>query len=188
MINVRIISNKLANPVDKEFESLELANKWIEKHTKLGSWGLPDTWVDVQTKEETANFPLCREIVRETTVSGKIVDKEVIYSCLLKGDYTVELTTILYDDSELNIAKFREKRDALLAKSDKYMLSDYPIQAKLRQLIKEYREYLRDCPKNVTKDNVEQVKIQTFKEYIQFKHGDIVDSDTRKHYKAFTGL
>lgn len=188
MIKVKVTGSKFSTPIEKDFNSKEDAEKWIQKHSNLGSWGNPDTWIDIQNKEDTANFPLCREIIRETTVSGKIVDKEVIYSCLLKGDYTVELTTILYDDFELNLSKFREKRDALLAKSDKYMLADYPIQAKLRQLIKEYREYLRDCPKEMTKDNVELVKIKTFKEYVQFKHGDIVDSDTRKHYKAFYGL
>jgi ADP-ribose pyrophosphatase YjhB (NUDIX family) len=194
MINVRIISSKLANPVEKEFESLDLANKWIEKHTKLGSWGLPDTWVDVQTKEECTNYDLCREIVRETLVSGKIVEKEVIYSCLKKGDFTTEITTILYDDTELKLSQYREKRDKLLAKSDKYMLSDYPIQAKLRQLIKDYREYLRNCTDTIksvpdlSKISIDTLKLMTFKEYIEFKHGDIVDSETRRAYKSFTGL
>lgn len=45
---------------------------------------------------------------------------------------------------ELQKAQIRSKRDNLLQKTDKFMISDYPISEDERQKIKLYREYLRD--------------------------------------------
>ena len=45
---------------------------------------------------------------------------------------------------ELQKAQIRSKRDSLLQKTDKFMISDYPISEDERQKIKLYREYLRD--------------------------------------------
>ena len=45
---------------------------------------------------------------------------------------------------ELKKAQIRSKRDSLLQKTDKFMISDYPISEDERQKIKLYREYLRD--------------------------------------------
>ena len=183
MVKVKVVSKTLSSPVEKDFTTKELAEKWIEKHTKLGSWGTPDTWIEV-SKEDKDKYLLCREIIKEITVSGKVVEKEIAYSCLKKGDFTTEITTILYDDTELKMARLRERRNEILAKSDKYMLADYPMIAKLRQLVKEYRQYLRD----ITKANMPDIKIFKFKEFVEFKHGDIVDAETRRHYKEFTEL
>lgn len=41
-------------------------------------------------------------------------------------------------------SQIRSKRDSLLQKTDKFMISDYPITEDERQKIKSYREYLRD--------------------------------------------
>ena len=40
----------------------------------------------------------------------------------------------------------RAERDALLAQTDKYMLSDFPITDEEREQYKAYRQYLRDVP------------------------------------------
>lgn len=45
---------------------------------------------------------------------------------------------------EFQKAQIRSKRDSLLQKTDKFMISDYPISEDERQKIKLYREYLRD--------------------------------------------
>ena len=45
---------------------------------------------------------------------------------------------------ELQKKQVRSKRDSLLQKTDKFMISDYPISEDERQKIKSYREYLRD--------------------------------------------
>jgi len=44
------------------------------------------------------------------------------------------------------IKKFREERNALLDKSDKYMTMDYPLQQGIEDW-KEYRQALRDLPR-----------------------------------------
>ena len=45
---------------------------------------------------------------------------------------------------ELQKTQIRSKRDSVLQKTDKFMISDYPISEDERQKIKLYREYLRD--------------------------------------------
>lgn len=42
--------------------------------------------------------------------------------------------------------EIRNKRDRLLSQSDKYMLPDYPISDDNRNLIRKYRQALRDIP------------------------------------------
>lgn len=44
------------------------------------------------------------------------------------------------------IKKFREERNTLLDKSDKYMTQDYPLQQNI-EYWKEYRQALRDLPR-----------------------------------------
>ena len=53
---------------------------------------------------------------------------------------------LLYKE-ELN--KIREKRNALLKESDKYMLSDYPIDEPIREVLRNYRQQLRDITKDI---------------------------------------
>jgi hypothetical protein len=40
----------------------------------------------------------------------------------------------------------RAKRDAELTRTDKYVLSDYPISAEDKTIVETYRTALRDCP------------------------------------------
>lgn len=40
----------------------------------------------------------------------------------------------------------RDERDALLSETDKYMTLDYPITDESKQLLREYRQALRDIP------------------------------------------
>ena len=61
------------------------------------------------------------------------------------------------EEQELNVLKHevRERRNQLLAETDKYMTLDYPISEEKRDKIKEYRQALRDIttqkkfPRNV---------------------------------------
>ena len=41
----------------------------------------------------------------------------------------------------------RNIRDEILRETDKYLLSDYPVTAEHKQKIIEYRQFLRDVPK-----------------------------------------
>lgn len=42
----------------------------------------------------------------------------------------------------------REERNLLLQETDKYMMEDYPISSTYKEIIKQYRQQLRDVPKN----------------------------------------
>lgn len=49
----------------------------------------------------------------------------------------------------------RAERDNLLAQTDKYMLSDFPITDEEREQYKAYRQYLRDVPEQPEFPNVD---------------------------------
>lgn len=59
--------------------------------------------------------------------------------------------------------QIRSKRDSLLQKTDKFMISDYPITEDERQKIKSYREYLRDY---TLIENWWQQEPNTFEEWL----------------------
>jgi hypothetical protein len=54
---------------------------------------------------------------------------------------------------EIKLTEIRLKRDELLAETDKYMLSDYPITDTVRVAWKTYRQLLRDFPSVCDVDN-----------------------------------
>ncbi len=47
-----------------------------------------------------------------------------------------------------NISNLRNQRNQLLIESDKYMLPDYPITPEQLEIVKEYRQALRDFTNN----------------------------------------
>ena len=49
-------------------------------------------------------------------------------------------------ENSLLLHELRERRNQLLAETDKYMTLDYPISDEKRNKIKEYRQALRDIP------------------------------------------
>jgi hypothetical protein len=65
--------------------------------------------------------------------------------------------------------RLRTKRDTILASTDKYMLPDYPIATQERAKWKDYRQYLRDCPKLFNEQTIKDAKIKTFDEWLNWK-------------------
>ena len=63
----------------------------------------------------------------------------------------------------------RQKRDKILTDSDKYMISDFPVETKLRGLYKEYRKYLRDLPKLFNDTTIKNAKVKSFDEWLAFR-------------------
>jgi len=49
---------------------------------------------------------------------------------------------------EYYMTDLRAKRDIELRRTDKYVLSDYPISAEDKTIVETYRTALRDCPNN----------------------------------------
>lgn len=69
--------------------------------------------------------------------------------CNESNQYTIEYYTIVEIPSQTETqkaAEVRETRDRLLAETDRYMLSDYPVTDERRELYRQYRQYLRDIP------------------------------------------
>ena len=80
------------------------------------------------------------------------------------GDGTYRLEEIPAPTIDELAAQKRAERDALLAQTDKYMLSDFPITEKKLAQYKAYRQYLRDLPASWSFPNVE---IMTFEKYVE---------------------
>ena len=59
----------------------------------------------------------------------------------------INIKECIYDDSpELVAESIRIHRDNLLAETDKYMTIDYPISKEVQDLMRAYRQALRDVP------------------------------------------
>ena len=74
-------------------------------------------------------------------------DSEIYKAVIAKvnsGEIEIEPTDT--DIAEYNSTVIREKRDKLLNETDKYMTLDYPISEENRNLIRVYRQALRDVP------------------------------------------
>lgn len=54
----------------------------------------------------------------------------------------------------------RQKRNYLLNKTDKYMISDYPLTKEQKAKVIEYRQMLRDLPKQNGFPNIEIPKLE----------------------------
>lgn len=67
----------------------------------------------------------------------------------------------------------RIERDKFLSETDKTQLSDFPIDTKLRGLYREYRLYLRDCPKLFDEETIRSAKVKTFNEWLEWKKSQV---------------
>lgn len=65
--------------------------------------------------------------------------------------------------------RLRTKRNQFLEDTDKTQLADFPIDTKTRAQFKEYRQYLRDCPKLFNEETIKDAKVKTFEEWIAWR-------------------
>ena len=59
-------------------------------------------------------------------------------------------------------AQVRAQRDSFLEQTDKYMLSDFPINEEEKEKYRTYRQYLRDIPQE---ESFPDIHVQTFEEW-----------------------
>lgn len=96
----------------------------------------------LETREVTENQPMI-SIDPETEEVISTDNFVTVTEYKISADFTVEITDIT---SELQLAKIRAERDAILLSTDKFMLIDYPITAEQKQQYIDYRAMLRDLP------------------------------------------
>ena len=84
--------------------------------------------------------------------------------CNQGQQYTIENRTIveIVVTDEQKISNLRLLRNTYLELTDKYMLSDYPIEDEERENYRQYRQYLRDLPE---KENFPDIAVKTFNEW-----------------------
>ena len=70
------------------------------------------------------------------------------------GQYQI-VSSIVEPTEEEKAESKRAERDALLANTDKYMISDFPITDEKREKYKAYRSYLRDLPSSDLFPNID---------------------------------
>lgn len=67
----------------------------------------------------------------------------------------------------------RSTRNKLLELTDKTQLADFPLDSKSRGHYREYRQYLRDCPKMFDEVSISSAKVKTFEEWIDWKRSQV---------------
>lgn len=103
----------------------------------------------------------CEQWVQQNIIKGKWGDP---------GEYKV---TIVEDEAQLlkeRYEKFIDNRNKVLKSTDWTQLADTLItKPKLKRVYREYRQYLRDLPRNVDPRAEGSLKITTFEEFLDIK-------------------
>lgn len=122
----------------KDFEILDVIEE-VEQQTEL-----------VQAVDENGELLFEEVEGEEIPVMIEVVKERFVYRIEENQD-KVLLREARLDEEKLE--QVRSKRDDLLAKTDKFMLADYPISEEDLDKIKLYRQELRDLPSVVDLDN-----------------------------------
>ncbi len=93
---------------------------------------------------------------------GDMVISDEMQKGLDNGHLIVFEGKIVEKPASMKAAEKRIERNVLIEATDKYMMADYPISEKERELYREYRQYLRDIPEQ---DDFPSGKIKTFAEW-----------------------
>lgn len=110
-----------------------------------------------------------RKMTLEEKVNKGLIQRQHGYKAvyniwvLLSDKEKLEYNEITIDEYvEQQSQKKRLERNGLLNSTDFYMIEDYPVHDDLKQLYKDYRQYLRDFTKQ---ENFYDIDIKSFEEW-----------------------
>lgn len=98
-------------------------------------WGVEEAKFVAEVPADSVVIPLCKD--------GDICDKDYLKETLKFYGHKIG-DELLTDEDRAREA--REKRDQLLAETDYLLMPDYPIEAAVLEVLKTYRQALRDVP------------------------------------------
>ena len=107
--------------------------KWCDKSHKA---------FDIKVEDKLYGIVPYTFILNSDIKSKIYLEIESLYN---NGKLEIEEYDSSFDESDL-IASIRSRRNSLLTETDKYMTIDYPISEDKKEMIKIYRQALRDIP------------------------------------------
>lgn len=160
---IKIREVKTGEETTIEFESKELAKLYRDFHCKFDAWDKRESWI-----AERFLAPEHKKLVVEEKVEVKLNSKkeeiEVKYYKIkplfhfIEDNLGMERTRLMWD-------ALREDRLKVLKDTDWTQIADNQMDTKTRQLYREYRQFLREYPKQYNNDSIEIYKIVTFEEW-----------------------
>jgi len=93
---------------------------------------------------------------------GDTILTEELIAALDSGEKVIRNGAVIDKPIEEKEAEARMQRNSLLAATDKYMVSDFPINEEEREQYRQYRQYLRDIP---AEEGFPDVSVLTFAEW-----------------------
>jgi len=150
------------------FENKEEALLYRNYHCKFDAWDKKETWV----AEEFLNPNYIKLITEEKEIEMLNSKKEAVkkkYYKIVPKFYFIE-DNLGKNVLELFWDNLRLDRNQLLNKTDWTQLADNKIDTKNKQLYREYRDYLRDLPKNYNDDSISKYRIMDFEDWFKFKY------------------
>lgn len=94
---------------------------------------------------------------------------EIGAESLLENLERLDVEIDVPDSGDLEFEKLRSDRNRILEETDKTQIADFPLTSKEKSKWRNYRQYLRDLPRNYNKTTIFKYKIMTFKEFLQWK-------------------
>ena len=93
---------------------------------------------------------------------GDTILTEELITALDSGEKIIRNGAVIDKPIEEKEAEARMQRNSLLAATDKYMVSDFPINEEEREQYRQYRQYLRDIP---AEEGFPDISVLTFAEW-----------------------
>jgi hypothetical protein len=149
-----------------EFENKEVAKLYRDYHCRFHAWDKRESWIAerfllpehkqfvVAEKEETKLNKNKEEV---TTKYFKIKPKTII----LEDNLGLKREALMWE-------ALRSDRNEALDATDWTQIADCALDSKVRQLYREYRQYLRNLPLSYNDSTIEQYKIMDFSTWREF--------------------
>jgi len=156
-IKIRNLSNNEVKQI--EFETKEERDLYKQYHIVFHGWDKPQRWVhEKHLKEED------KALIKNTQVKkGQDGKNHTWYLIRPEFNFIKEAENEI-DQWQL----LREKRDFMLSSTDWTQLADSPLDTKIRQMYRDYRQFLRNLTLNYTDKSIEKHKVFTFDEWRDF--------------------
>jgi hypothetical protein len=108
---------------------------------------------EAEVKDDSSakrSWLLAEPVCKHVELPGGL-EEELSEAALVDGEIVLQFSSAK-EDAQIARAwsALRTQRDALLAETDKYMLTDYPISSGNKTAMETYRNALRDLPSQVT--------------------------------------
>lgn len=149
-----------------EFETKEAAKLYRDYHCLFDAWDKKESWI-AERFLAPEHVKLIIDEKEEIKLNSKKEEIKVKYFKIKPKYYFIEdnlgikRNSLLWDF-------LRQDRKKALMETDWTQIADNQMDSKVRQMYREYRQYLRDLPLQYNDVSIDRYKVMSFEEWKEF--------------------